>query len=1641
VVYIQFDSGSATGGEFDMFRSIVRKFRSGIGDATQNYNIVYFDNSQKKWFFNTNLLKHLIDETNAVSVWSALTTFREELDRFVRATRRLLIQNYDEVVREVEEVQRETLSVILGGEQIVATVEPETTSPLVPTEYRDLYASVVIRVSATHSEVLQRFVDELKRRISSRLTLSYRVYDVRVGGYSRYTYSFATVSYEEGVVRIDVLRGLVMTVVETLIRGGIRVVKKPIPQIKLGQLVVGDRVVPDKVYAEVRDYIEQLKRRIAATEGEVPLPSIEIRPYQVDAVAEALTWLYTSGRALVEIPTGGGKTMVAALVAYIMSKYNEDLKLLMTTLRSDIVRQFSDYLVERLAPLRDNLLVVSRVYGGKVRTECYRSGVEVQCPRGRPRVVPDIVVATSASLYYALLFVYYMMYEVKRRAREVYSELSRQSLDDIVRTASEKCAKLCVAGRCTKSRIVDEVRETASRGTIPMALLRRLSMCIAFYDFVNELYTRESATGRYVIKERPVSIRDINKMIKPKLMDMLLKVLYAPVVFNIDELRGQISKDVVDSIKSYIVGLIAKARRGNKSAERQLRTVISTALRLMLAEIYARIVGRAKIDASALRMIANDLSSIYSNYLDRAVQIDPDRSSVVGAIIDLIRSVRQLTDSVMADMMSHGLQHVAERFKIAGRKLDDYTLATAVVIRMQMGILLGNIVAPYRVRVSEEVEERPRETAVESQPETTAEEGRTVAVEPDDVIEIDDLPKVEKEELVFTRPAILLALRLLRLRRKRVLIIIDEAHHTPASSIALLLLFFKRALVLGLTATPYRGDKLDTLIYGLAGGVVYSISSSELIGRGYLVPAYIFNIVYHTKNNEPLNNVVSNLADALKSLRSALSQYRDLVPVYKKGARPSDTTVREMLLNVANQVANTVRQFFGKFNLAPVFDAVYKLARDERTLEAILRKSSIDDAVTYIQSNYGLLKNIELPDLLARECSKPEYRDHMQCICTSRPEVHRADLQSAVSELPDKLGEAVAKLIQKEYCSNYGTVKLITPEFFARLAVRVLMLYAVATLDVRPGVGEWTPMARVASFRRRLGGMIQSVEQAIASIYVRAINNDIVRNWILADAVMQTVHGMTKASGTYEYGKDGTTYPFAIVTPWREGADRMYSLMVARVAAHCYTYSYLYNVSADDLDVLLDMCLKTAKKLVYEVHGDVSTDKRKAIYDALRKRQILGIVATTVLNEGIDIPSLSILAIHRGGRGRVGTKQVVGRGLRPYSDGRYTKRALILIDVMDMENPSSIAANRCRMTFYCLDEPLWVKVQVSDEYLYDFKHAKHSNTGYYTIPSPKFYYMPQTGVVDSFFELVGYSAYNHKIPAVEVEPNRAMYIPAFLETARRAYGYRFTSAVPTYLRRPIFDKLARCLDINSCITAFMQSYREVKKELQIGKTAESIVRECMSSLGKIDVVVTRVEEENGKRYSVMYYDKFSNVVRYDYSTSRYVVEEEGQRLNLARRVAACLAFNWAYSASNCRVFADGGPVRDLLTAYLCLTRELYVVDADSLSVDSAVYAAHRRYEYCRREGCEDPPEHEALGIVRAVSPVCVMNLLYRIRSIMNGPYKDEFKHLLSLYGRMHGVKVEEPEEPTEGEDYLAKVLVRDLGEHFHAYIYALKELC
>jgi superfamily II DNA or RNA helicase len=123
----------------------------------------------------------------------------------------------------------------------------------------------------------------------------------------------------------------------------------------------------------------------------------------------------------------------------------------------------------------------------------------------------------------------------------------------------------------------------------------------------------------------------------------------------------------------------------------------------------------------------------------------------------------------------------------------------------------------------------------------------------------------------------------------------------------------------------------------------------------------------------------------------------------------------------------------------------------------------------------------------------------------------------------------------------------------------------------------------------------------------------------------------------------------------------------------------------------LGKMLKEAGLKVAVVTGVVKAEERKRIYDDLRAGRIEVLVATTLADEGLDLPPLRSLIIALGGKSKTRTLQRIGRLVRPYGD----KKVAVAYELKE-DYPYIAEHLEARLSLY-KTEPHWRVVFVDDE--------------------------------------------------------------------------------------------------------------------------------------------------------------------------------------------------------------------------------------------------------------------------------------------------------------------------------------------------------
>jgi superfamily II DNA or RNA helicase len=108
------------------------------------------------------------------------------------------------------------------------------------------------------------------------------------------------------------------------------------------------------------------------------------------------------------------------------------------------------------------------------------------------------------------------------------------------------------------------------------------------------------------------------------------------------------------------------------------------------------------------------------------------------------------------------------------------------------------------------------------------------------------------------------------------------------------------------------------------------------------------------------------------------------------------------------------------------------------------------------------------------------------------------------------------------------------------------------------------------------------------------------------------------------------------------------------------------------------------------VTGVVKAEERKKIYDALKRGEIEVLIATTLADEGLDLPPLRTLIIALGGKSKTRTLQRIGRLVRPYEG----KKIAVAYELKE-DYPYIADHLEARLSLY-ETEPHW-RIVFSDE--------------------------------------------------------------------------------------------------------------------------------------------------------------------------------------------------------------------------------------------------------------------------------------------------------------------------------------------------------
>ena len=139
-------------------------------------------------------------------------------------------------------------------------------------------------------------------------------------------------------------------------------------------------------------------------------------------------------------------------------------------------------------------------------------------------------------------------------------------------------------------------------------------------------------------------------------------------------------------------------------------------------------------------------------------------------------------------------------------------------------------------------------------------------------------------------------------------IIVDECHHLGASSFELLLKRVKAKYVLGLTATPFRRDGMQPIIFMQCGPIRYKASAPQGAPHDLFVKIHTLDTKFDLPPEAGIQDVLGHLANDQTRIAFIVERIRS---AYSKGRKTLVLTERtEHLMQIYTSLVNNVPELF-----------------------------------------------------------------------------------------------------------------------------------------------------------------------------------------------------------------------------------------------------------------------------------------------------------------------------------------------------------------------------------------------------------------------------------------------------------------------------------------------------------------------------------------------------------------------------------------------------------------------------------------------------------------------------------------------------------------------------------------------------------
>ena len=170
-------------------------------------------------------------------------------------------------------------------------------------------------------------------------------------------------------------------------------------------------------------------------------------------------------------------------------------------------------------------------------------------------------------------------------------------------------------------------------------------------------------------------------------------------------------------------------------------------------------------------------------------------------------------------------------------------------------------------------------------------------------------------------------------------LIVDEAHRCPSRTFTEAVKAFDSKFMLGLSATPWRRDKLSKLIFWFLGDVHYQVDKSRLITSGEVLSA---EVIVRETNFKPYYDPVNDYSKMLSELTSDDERNRLIASDVAREAQHGDGGVCLVLSDRKNHCETLQAMLRFKYKIASEILTGDLTTRQRQEVLARLNKGHID---------------------------------------------------------------------------------------------------------------------------------------------------------------------------------------------------------------------------------------------------------------------------------------------------------------------------------------------------------------------------------------------------------------------------------------------------------------------------------------------------------------------------------------------------------------------------------------------------------------------------------------------------------------------------------------------------------------------------